>query len=72
VHVAVGHDLVDVAHRRQRDAVPPGDRERLPSCRACAYTPRPARQLPAGRAPEVYTTRLLIDKTVGLAIELIL
>ena len=29
VHVAVEHDLVDVAHRRQRDAVPFCDREHL-------------------------------------------
>jgi hypothetical protein len=29
VHVAVDHDLVDVAHRRQRDPVLFGDRERL-------------------------------------------
>ena len=29
VHVRVVHDLADVAHRRQRDAVPLGDREHL-------------------------------------------
>src|SRR5579862_5045126 len=29
VHVAVVHDLVDIAHRRQRDAVALGERENL-------------------------------------------
>jgi hypothetical protein len=44
MHVPVPHDLIDVAHRRQRDAVPFGDRERLLAERA-----RPRRDQRVGR-----------------------
>jgi hypothetical protein len=45
VHVAVAHDLVSVAHRRQRGAVPLGDREHL-HLAECA---RPRRDQRVGR-----------------------
>ena len=35
VHVRVVHDLADIAHRRQRDAVPLGDREDLDFAEVC-------------------------------------
>ena len=46
VHVAVDHDLVDVAHRRPRNALPFGKSRTPPSCRSCASTPRPVRRSP--------------------------
>jgi len=60
VHVPIVHDLVDIAHRRQRNATLPGDRED----RHLVERPRPALDERIGREHQLRVARHVQERGV--------